>query len=191
MNPAQRHATYEDLLQVPDRFIAEIIDGELIVSPHPAIPHLHAATAICQDLGFFDSASEKLRDRRGGWWILFAVELHFGEDVLVPDLSGWSRDHMPVLKNVPYSEQAPDWACEIVSPNTGRLDRVKKMPIYARERVSHLWLVDPLQRTLEVYRLEGHGWFVVSSHGDTENVHAEPFDAIEIDLSRWWLEQAE
>jgi Uma2 family endonuclease len=98
---------------------------------------------------------------------------------------------MPVLENVPYFEQAPDWFCEVISPSTGRTDRVRKMPIYAHEQVAHIWLVDPLQRTLEVYRLEGQGWFLVGSHGDSESVHAEPFEAIEIDISRWWLEQAD
>jgi Uma2 family endonuclease len=95
---------------------------------------------------------------------------------------------MPVLKNVPYSELAPDWVCEVVSPATVRIDRVRKMPIYAREQVSHLWLVDPLMHTLEVYRLEGQRWVVVSTHGGAEGVRAEPFAAIELDISRWWLE---
>lgn len=62
------------------------------------------------------------------------------------------------------------------------------MPIYAREQVGHIWLVDPLQRMLEVYRLEGRHWVVADMHGDNEIVRAEPFDAIELAMSRWWLE---
>jgi hypothetical protein len=62
------------------------------------------------------------------------------------------------------------------------------MPVYARERVEHIWLVDPLQRTLEVYRLEGQRWMVVSTHGGEESIHAEPFAALKLDISRWWLE---
>jgi len=62
------------------------------------------------------------------------------------------------------------------------------MPIYAREQVGYLWLVDPLLRTLEVYRLEEQRWVVASTHGDAEMVRAEPFEAIELDISRWWLE---
>ena len=96
---------------------------------------------------------------------------------------------MSVLEDVPYSELAPDWICEVVSPSTGRNDRVLKMPIYSRERVGHLWLVDPGMRTLEVYRLEEQRWVVASTHGGAETVQAEPFEAIEIDLGRWWLEQ--
>jgi Uma2 family endonuclease len=95
---------------------------------------------------------------------------------------------MPVLENVTYCEQAPDWVCEVVSPSTGRLDRVRKMPIYAREQVDNLWLVDPLLRTLEVYRLEGQRWVVTSTHGGAEAVRAEPFAAVELDMSRWWLD---
>ena len=36
-------ATYEDLLKVPDHKVAEIVDGELYVSPRPAAPHALAA----------------------------------------------------------------------------------------------------------------------------------------------------
>lgn len=190
MNPARRRATYEDLLKVPDLLIAEIIDGELITSPRPASPHARATSVIRGELDPFD--------RRlggpggpGGWWILFEPELHVGADILVPDLAGWRRERLPVLANVPYFELAPDWVCEVVSPATGRNDRVRKMPIYAREHVGHVWLVDPLIRTLEVYRLEGQRWVVVSTHGGEESVRAEPFEAIELDLSRWWLEEAQ
>lgn len=188
MDPARRKATYEDLLQVPDILIAEIIDGELITSPRPAFPHARAASVIAQDLSPFDRRPGS-PSGPGGWWILFEPELHLGPDILVPDLAGWRRERMPRLENVPYSELAPDWVCEVVSPSTGRLDRVRKMRIYARERVGHVWLVDPLLHTLEVYRLEGQQWVVASTHEGTETVHAEPFAGIELDMGRWWLEE--
>lgn len=187
MDPARRRATYEDLLQVSDLLIAEIIDGELITSPRPASPHARATSVIGQDLGPFDRRPGG-PGGLGGWWILFEPELHLGSDILVPDLAGWRREQMPILENVAYFEQAPDWVCEVVSPSTGRLDRVRKMPIYAREQVDYLWLVDPLLRTLEVYHLEGQRWVVASTHGGTESVHAEPFTAVELDMGRWWLD---
>ena len=114
--------------------------------------------------------------------------MHLGADVLVPDLAGWRHTQMPTVPNVAYFEVAPDWVCEVVSPATGRLDRVRKMPAYARQGVGHLWLVDPTTRTLEVYRLSGDQWMVASTHGGVDAVRPEPFEAIEIDLSRWWLE---
>ncbi len=190
MNTARRRATYEDLLQVPDILVAEIVDGELITSPRPASPHAYATSAIIQDLGPFGRPPGG-PGGPGGWWILFEPELHLGVDILVPDLAGWRRESMPALRNVAYFEQAPDWVCEVVSPTTARIDRVRKMPIYAREQVGHLWLVDPIMRTLEVYRLEGQRWVVASTHGGAESVRAEPFAALELDMSRWWLEPEE
>ena len=188
MNAARQRATYEDLLQVPERFVAEIIDGALTTAPRPSFPHAHAASSLTQDLAPF-SRRPVGPDGPGGWWILFEPELHLGADILVPDIAGWRRERMPVLEDVLYSELAPDWVCEVVSPSTGRSDRVLKMPIYAREQVGHLWLADPGLRTLEVYRLEEQRWVVLRTHGGNETVRAEPFEAIEMDLGRWWLEQ--
>ena len=78
-----------------------------------------------------------------------------------------------------------------MSPSTGRLDRVKKLPVYARTGVPHLWLVDPIVRTLEVYRLESGRWVVLATHGDDALVRAEPFEAIELELGALWVETAE
>lgn len=187
MDPARRRATYEDLLEAPDHLVAEIVDGELYATPRPASPHARAASAIGQDLGPFDRRPGS-PGGPGGWWILDEPELHLSAEVLVPDLAGWRHERMPTIPNVAHFALAPDWVCEVVSPTTGRLDRAQKMPVYARECVRHLWLVDPIARTLEIYHLENSHWVVVSTHGGSGSVRAEPFAAIEIDLSRWWLE---
>jgi Uma2 family endonuclease len=187
MDPARRSATYEDLLKVPDILIAEIVDGELITSPRPTSPHARAASVMRGALDPFDRGTSGPGEP-GGWWMLFEPELHLGADILVPDLAGWRRERMPILRDVPYFEQAPDWVCELVSPGTARLDRVRKMPLYAREQVGHLWLVYPTLQTLEVYRLEGQRWVVASSYGGAEVVRAEPFAVVELDIGRWWLE---
>jgi Uma2 family endonuclease len=183
--PARRPATYDDLRKVPEHLVAEILDGELITSPRPASRHARASSIIGGKLSPpFDEGD----GGPGGWWILDEPELHLATDVLVPDLAGWRRERMPVFPDVAYFELAPDWVCEVVSPSTGRLDRVRKMPKYAAAGVQHLWLVDPLQRTLEIYRLESGHWLLLATHGDDEVVRAEPFDAIEIKLASLWSE---
>jgi hypothetical protein len=50
-------------------------------------------------------------------------------------------------------------------------------------------LVDPIARTLEVYRLDSGQWVDVGAYGDAELVRAEPFSAVEMDMSQWWLEE--
>src|SRR5262249_50060653 len=125
----------------------------------------------------------------GGWIILDEPELHLNADILVPDLAGWRRQRMPSITNdEPFFTLAPDWACEVLSPRTQKKDRAKKLPIYAREGVSHVWLVDPLVRTLEVLRRQNTDWLIVGVHEGSDRVHAEPFDAIELDLSILWAD---
>lgn len=186
MDSARRKATYEDLREVPEHLVAEIVAGELYTTPRPAAPHTVASSFIGQDLGPF-SRKPGGPGGPGGWWILDEPELHLGEDVLVPDLAGWRQERMPIVPDGAYFELAPDWICEVVSPSTGRLDRMQKMPAYAQAGVAHLWLVDPLARTLEIYRLEGGRWTVVETLGGDVTARAEPFRDIELDLARWWM----
>ena len=122
----------------------------------------------------------------GGWWILAEPELHFGNDVVVPDLAGWRRTRLPDMPRDAFLTVAPDWACEIVSPSTERLDRGKKLALYAREHVSHIWIVNPLAETIEAYRLEQERWLLVETFVGDATPHIEPFDAIELELWRIW-----
>ena len=185
-----RPATYEDLLALPEHLVAEILDGDLYASPRPAYPHAYTAGMIYRDVVPFHGPGGGGRGP-GGWWILFEPELHFGRDIAVPDIGCWRIERMPVFPSAAFSELVPDWACEVASPATVHLDRVRKMNLYAREGLRHLWLVDPLARVLEVYRLEGQRFVVTLSCGGDEKVRAEPFDTAAIDLSAWWLPLAE
>lgn len=137
MKPVRRPVTYDDLRRVPEHMVGEIIDGELITSPRPATPHARAAWVLGGDLGDFDGPPGGA-DIPGGLWFLFEPELHFGTDVIVPDLAGWRRTRAPVIPNAAALTQAPDWVCEVLSPSTARVDRAYKMRIYAREGVAPL-----------------------------------------------------
>ena len=178
-----RPATYDDLLAVPSHLVAEILDGELHTSPRPAPRHADAATGLGGALrGPFDRG----RGGPGGWRILGEPELHLGRDVVVPDIAGWRRARLPQLPDQAYVEVAPDWICEVLSPSTAAIDRVKKLTIYAREGVGHAWLVDPIDQTLEVLALEGSRWVLVATYAGADVVRAEPFDAIDLDLTLLW-----
>jgi len=76
--------------------------------------------------------------------------------------------------------------CEVLSPSTMTLDRGRKMGVYAREGVKHLWLVDPAAQTLEVFRLERERWLLLGTHVGAVDVRAEPFEAIAVDLGALW-----
>ncbi len=179
----RRRATYEELCQVPDHKVAEILDGELIVTPRPALRHASASSGLG---GLLWGPFQGGRSGPGGWWILDEPEQHLADDILVPDLAGWRRERVPSIPDTAYMTLAPDWVCEVISPATERMDRSRKMRIYAREGVQHLWLLDPLVRTLEVLRLESARWVLLDTHGDADVVRVEPFEAVEIELTALW-----
>lgn len=177
---------WEQLCALPPSQVGEIVDGELFASPRPSGPHSRVASKLGARLdGPFDSGE----GGPGGWIILDEPELHLGDSVLVPDLAGWRRERLPhVPEDAAAFELAPDWICEVLSPSTGTLDRVRKLPAYAREGVRFAWLLEPLQRTLEVFQLQGQAWRTVCSWEGNVRVRAVPFDVVELDLSALWAD---
>jgi len=184
----KRKATYDDVLAAPEHKVAEILDGELFLSPRPATPHALATTVLVGAiLGSYGDAPGH-PEQPGGWWFLVEPELHLGDDVLVPDVAGWRRERLPRIPNAPWIDLPPDWLCETLSPATARIDRSRKLRIYARAGVPHVWLLDPLARTLEVLALDGDRWVVAEVHAGEDRVRAEPFAALELSLARLWLD---
>jgi Uma2 family endonuclease len=179
-----RTATYEDLMAVPDNMVAEIVDGELFASPRPGRPHAYAESALFSELY---QRFHRGDGGPGGWWIIFEPELHLGAHILVPDIGGWRRERVPEYPDAGRCEIAPDWICEIVSPRTAALDRVRKLPLYARYGVLFAWIVDPDARSLEVYRAHDGRFSLEAAYEGDARVRAEPFEAVELNLGAFWL----
>ena len=94
---------------------------------------------------------------------------------------------MSSLPTPPFFTSAPDWVCEVLSPSSQALDRVRKLAIYLEQWVSWAWLVDPLARTLEVFESRANRWTLAGAFEGDAVVRAVPFDTIEIDIGRWWV----
>lgn len=177
-----RAATYDDLVQLPEHLTAEIIAGELFAWRGPAPLRSRAIGGVLSQLS-------KDFDRAGGdWWFLYRVEVHLGEDVLVPDISGWRRQRMPAIADVPYIELAPDWVCEVLWPTTAAHNRYRKMPCYVQHGVEYAWIVDPVAKGIEIYQRQGQGWYQVAMHQGTTRIRAVPFEDAEINLARLWVD---
>jgi Uma2 family endonuclease len=180
----QRRATYEDVLAVPERFVAEIINGELRVHSRPAPKHSNAATGVGARLHrvFHDGDGGP-----GGFWVLFEPELHLAtEDIIVPDIAAWRVERMPELPETAYFTVVPDWICEVLSPSTAAEDRADKMPIYAAVGVPFAWLIDPIVRTVEAYELDRGRWVLNKTFRDNDVVQAAPFAEYSLDLATLW-----
>ena len=183
--PPRRRATYQDVLDAPPHKVAEVIDGTLHTQPRPAMSHARASSILGMEVG---STYDRGRSGPGGWWIIDEPELHLGEDIVVPDLAGWRRETMPDYPDAAFCTLAPDWVCEVLSPSTRRIDLGGKRDIYARERVGHLWFVDPDAKTLEAFELRDGQWLLLATLADDAPVSLPPFDAITFPLEALWPE---
>jgi Uma2 family endonuclease len=183
-------ATYADVAAAPEHVIAELIGGVLYTSPRPSPRHALASLRLGAAL---DGPFGRGQGGPGGWTVLIEPELHLaGGDVLVPDLAGWRRERLPVLPDKPAIDVAPEWVCEVLSPSNKSHDRKHKLPKYAASAVPWLWLVDPEERMLEGYQLDGDRWAMVGVFEEEDvAVRAPPFEAVELDLSALWADPAQ
>jgi Uma2 family endonuclease len=181
----RRPATYQDVIDAPSNMVAELIRGALYLSPQPAGPHVYAASSLGGEL---DGPFGKGRGGPGGWWILDEPELHVGDDVLVPDLAGWRRERMPTIPEGVAFTVRPDWVCEILSPATRKLDLTTKRDRYGAAGVPHIWMIDPVARTLDTFVLRGGVWLPAASLKGADEVRVAPFDAVAFPLSALWAD---
>jgi Uma2 family endonuclease len=181
----KKPATYEDIEELPLGWVGELLEDELYAHPRPAWEHMEVAKKLSAHLV---TRFEKGGGSLGGWWIGVEPELHFGQDVLVPDLAGWRRERLlqPLNRGRHFTTLAPDWVCEVLSPSTARVDRDRKMPIYFRQGVSQAWLIDPRKCTLEVYQRGRAGWRLATVYKGNVTVRAEPYDAVPLELGQLW-----
>lgn len=110
--------------------------------------------------------------------------------MIVPDVAGWRRERWQPAGDEVGVQVAPDWACEILSPRTERLDRGSKMDAYVRAGVGFVWLIDPALRMVEAFRAEGGKWVRLGAWQDDVRARIAPFEAIEVAIGGWWLPDA-
>jgi Uma2 family endonuclease len=179
----EREATYEDLMALPENMVGEILFGRLVTHPRPAPRHSVVTPGLMSELV---GPYQRGRNGPGGWVFMDEPELHLGRHVVVPDIAGWKREHLPRLPQTAFIETPPDWICEILSPSTEVVDRREKRAIYAETGVPFLWHVDPRPRVLEAFTLKGPQWLLTHTFSGSEPVSAPPFEAITFDLAVLW-----
>ena len=140
--------TYDDLLALPDdgkRY--EIIEGELYEMPSPAA--VHALTTW--NLMFL---LRPVIEALGGWLLAAPLDVFFaGANPVQPDIVLLlpAGDAHLVVRGV---EGPPDLVIEILSPSNRAHDLLTKRALYGRAGVREYWIVDPMQRTVDVLTLD-------------------------------------
>jgi excisionase family DNA binding protein len=176
-----RGYTYDDYLQIPEEpgFRFEILEGILVKEPSPSMHHQRVSRELGRQLmAFFDDF-----DPEGE--LFFApldVTLTTG-NVLQPDILFVSA----ARKNIMRKERIDgpcDLVVEIMSSTNRRKDRLYKMEIYRKAGISHYWLVDPEENTLEAFMLKCGNYVLVAAGGPGDKFAHSEFPGLGLDLDK-------
>ena len=83
----------------------------------------------------------------------------------VPDLLFVAKERAELLRPN-YLDGAPDLILEIISPDSQSRDRREKYQEYEKAGVREYWIIDPLSKTAEAYRLEGKKFRLIAEKSD-------------------------
>jgi len=177
----QHRLTHRDLDDAPDdgnRW--EIVDGELYVSPFPTPAHQRAVTKLVKILSTF------VDDHRLGEVFTSNLKVVLDDGTAVgPDVVFLSTARIQGLRDDGFYG-APDLIVEVLSSKPG-LDRHIKHAKYARAGVPHYWIVDPVRRTLEAFRLEGDRYGLPVELARDAVYEPELFPGLSLPLRDFWM----
>jgi Uma2 family endonuclease len=171
---AQRRAllTADDYAKLPEDLRAELIDGELVMSPSPDPAHQRVVFKLVQVL---DRHLGPTADQR----ILFAPC-----DVLIDEHNVLQPDLLVLPEGTKPSEPSwriplPTLVIEVISPSTATRDRGVKLVRYRARGVREAWIVDRYQKTIDVLNLAA-GTSLVCRPGDTARSTAVPGFSVDV-----------
>ena len=182
MMAPRRPAKYDDLLAVPETMIGEILFDRVVTHPRPGLRHCAANAALLGVLGCFFLQ----KSGRDSWIFICKPELHLGPHVVIPSLAAWRRPRLRLSPEAAWIDIAPDWICEVLSPETSACVRAEKGRIYASAGVPHVWHIDPVLRMLEVFELSEGKWLLLEVFRDDVEVKAAPFADPSFRLNLLW-----
>ncbi len=151
----KRVFTYEDYEKLPEGSPYQLIGGELVMTPSPVPYHQKVSLRITFELFRF------VKEQDLGEVLNAPVDVYLSEtETYQPDIIFIARENQGIIGEKKI-EGPPDLVIEILSPSTAYYDLKHKKKVYEQRGVREYWIVDPMEKSLEVYENTDRG-FVLS-----------------------------
>jgi Uma2 family endonuclease len=155
--------TFNDYLLLPEGMPVQLIGGELVQEPAPTPYHQRISGTLLFEL------MRHVREQNLGVVYAAPIDVYFDIfDAFQPDIIFISSARSDIIGKR-YIEEAPDMVMEILSPSSMRKDITHKYAVYERSGVREYWIVDPMDRTIDIY-VSVDGKFSLSAQADSEGV---------------------
>jgi Uma2 family endonuclease len=144
--------TWDEFVALPDDDKRELVFGKLLEVDVPTELHEHLVIAIGAEL-YNWSRTHGGRVLASGYKVKVS-----GRSGVMPDVQ-WYRPGR-VVPQAALDEGAPDLAVEVISPTSGRYDRLTKLEWYRQIGTGEYWIVDPETRSIQAFVLHGGHWLL-------------------------------
>lgn len=167
--------TYEDYLQLDDKYEYEIIGGKLFMTPKPRPLHQEVVGRLYVALHNF------LKQRNIQGKIFLDVDVIFGNQVVSPDIIYITHERLSIISETNI-QGPPDLIIEVLSPSTQKYDRKQKSQLYYTNGVKEYWLIDPATQLAEVFAREDKGWYRAGVYDEEDTLVSPLLPELEINL---------
>lgn len=169
--------TYQDYLLLPEDKRYEIVDGHLFMTPAPGTNHQRLLGRLYR---FLD---DHIRAGLLGEVLISPCDVVLSDtDIVQPDLLFIAKQRQEIVGQK-YVSAAPDLVVEILSESTAKRDRGIKAKLYERAGVNELWIVDPWEKTVEIFVRGEGGFFTHARFASSDTLVTPTFPGLEIPLS--------
>jgi len=168
--------TYDDYLKIDDDNQYELIGGKLVLVPAPRTLHQELVGKI------YRKVAEFIYDNNLGKVFIAPTDVLLSEiEKPQPDILFVSIERLNIITEMNV-QGAPDLVVEILSPSTGKNDRVEKSRMYYKHGVMEYWIVDPDHKTIEVFIPGEKNWNLFQSYDDEDTLTSPLLKGLEIQL---------
>ncbi|MDI7188600.1 Uma2 family endonuclease [Leptospira santarosai] len=169
--------TDQDFAELPEGTLAQLLEGEIFMVPAPVPEHQRVSGKL------FTRLLQYVERKNLGEIFFSPIDVFLDEhNVVQPDLVYISEEKRSIIGEKRI-EGAPDWIAEILSEGNAYHDLKTKKKLYEKHGVAEYWIVDPMERSVEVYR-NGESGFKLITSSTSGKIESSVLDGFSVEIDR-------
>jgi len=174
---AKKKYTYADYQKLPEGAPYQLIGGELIMSPSPLFDHQKILRQLLLALADF------IERKKLGEVVCAPMDVYLSdEETYQPDIIYISNANRGIIGE--RIKGAPDLVIEILSESTAYYDLKHKKNVYESSGVKEYWIVDPKEKSVEVFENKNGKYVLFSEAYGTGEMHSEVLENFKMDIGK-------
>jgi Uma2 family endonuclease len=179
----EQRITVEELfeMELEEGYFYELLNGHIVKKQAPSPQHQKAVVKITTLIENF------ITEKDLGDCYTSPIDVFFDKyNNSQPDILFIKKDRLFIVNKDGIHGQ-PDLIVEVLSPSSYRNDRIVKMKLYCEFGVSEYWIVDPLNKVIEVYSLENNAYTMTIMAVETGEITSKVLEGFKLDIEKIFI----